>query len=553
MRRARQMVAAGLACGVCGCSTTFVAERVDETGLAGDAAAGRAAVFYALPRTVVDVTLPIEVTLTDGGELAGFDRCRVLLAQDPTQKGCTFDLVRAPRFKLLPATAAARAVIDRDQIYRVRFDTSSPFKSAQLSMGFDPATGVSTSVEYRGQNDTAKVIGSVLMAAIKTGATILFSRDPGGPARMCVPDDPKLEVAQRIDLVGRALDDCLDDQTTLDLTRAEVDTLAKLVSDAQRNIPHLADVLRNNGGRDLLQVPGVAATWVQRSESEATAAAAAKAAARKRLHIDGTESVFVASVRSAKSLLPLAPSASCGLALGYPAGATLDTVAKDAFPAGAAWYPPTKDWCALRSADLIVDGNDAGHRAGARIAGELAANRIRFFVRMDPTAESLLAAPDAKPPALAEEGGLRYRMPAAGRIDVLAVQSPDKKTDCTKPSACRVVPLARQTMPVAQYGVVLALPSKFKGNDANLKFELDPATGSLKTLAAGQKGRDGSEITGPLATLQDIQKQRQDAATAAAEAPVKELKNQYDAELYQRCLKALKDLPPDAPKPAICP
>src|SRR5205814_10324020 len=99
------------------CTTTFVAERV--TSIEADMSS-KGGVYYALPKTAIDISLPVRVTTFDSGELGSvLADCQLACAADALRADCPIPGPLPTRFALQRADVVARAKADLSNIYRV--------------------------------------------------------------------------------------------------------------------------------------------------------------------------------------------------------------------------------------------------------------------------------------------------------------------------------------------------------------------------------------------------------------------------------------------------
>lgn len=152
----------------------------------------------------------------------------------------------------------------------------------------------------------------------------------------------------------------------------------------------------------------------------------------------------------------------------------------------------------------------------------------------------------AKAQAQPSAGGYRYRIPAWAEVRIH--QGSDNGSV-----------LARQSLPVAQFGPIVALPAHYSGRKAALNFELNDQ-GALRSIQLGQEAQSGAALGSLADAVEERRGRRAERAEAAQSAPLQNATRDNDLQVQsiralqlQRCAEALRTLPPDAPMPAICP
>jgi hypothetical protein len=119
-------------------------------------------------------------------------------------------------------------------------------------------------------------------------------------------------------------------------------------------------------------------------------------------------------------------------------------------------------------------------------------------------------------------GGYRYRLAASGDVVVSVTVKVKGKADIQ-------ANIARATVPVAQYGPVAQLPSKFGGLEGNVNLSLFTDSGTLKKVTVGAKPLPASTITDASGLFTKTIRDFRTAKSAESAARTAEEKAEADA------------------------
>lgn len=451
------------------CSISFVAARVHRVELGQDLTQV-GGIYYALPKTVIDIEFPVEVTTFAGGELEAVPGCRLDYdfgrKVDPCQT-----LSKAAEKSIRSAVIASRPVVDYEHVYRVSPD-SSMFKTIQFEFEYD-ALGNLVKSDSAGQDDTFKVLTTVAGAVASYGFAAAPVKAFDAPASVSAAlqkgllgrlvdsqaSAPSGTSATKSASGGRESDNCgrfsdrriagaiwetqvayrgyaleneLKVKRPLALTRTEVECLTDLVN--PRTQPpasyfRTANDLEQSGG---LSTPGVAAVWIAQRAKEREEKQEMLKAARVALRMEAaTKSTALYTVRLAVPLIPAPLPTSAASAASHKSEADKPTqrggvanheqlcepvtFTRDLFP-GRVNSP--SDWCVLTDKALAVQGPDLAGVDLKTVISDAFLRGTRYLVRViAPDAATGFPASAPAPGNQARGGGYRYRIPAVGRVE----------------------------------------------------------------------------------------------------------------------------------------
>jgi hypothetical protein len=140
------------------------------------------------------------------------------------------------------------------------------------------------------------------------------------------------------------------------------------------------------------------------------------------------------------------------------------------------------------------------------------------------------ADPDCGIPATA---GFRYRIPRTGKLVVTVTQGTNA-----------ALTLLSTSIPIAQYGPIATLPSRFEGKGGSVEFTGSDITGSLLTVNIGAEAAPATAITGPIDSVADAavarRQRKEKKAQAEADAPKNDLQREKDLLQLQKEIRDLK-------------
>jgi hypothetical protein len=541
-----------------GCAVHFPATPADP---ASDTFGQQPGFYYALPKTVLEVAVPVTIVETTGGEFAKsiyecIDTCGPAGPAAPTT--CMIaKIAEDPKPKYGVPEISATAVPDPKHVYFVQPD-AGPFMTVEHE--FTMAGGVLLETKNSGTNETAKAVaatlGAMVQIATKVGTVGLFtaaSVNAGtkthtlGPGSPPPPWPPATPLCPGIGTSADLLD-------PWKLARCTRSIKAAIALDASGE-PAESNLLACSRIRELDKLIG----WTYALEVASNSAAATRipqwsgdiGAGGRKLQVAQGEKEVAAAVDARNKLLKAA--------LMKPAEETHTVVLRSPAP-----LEPT---LLRQTFNFDLSGDVAGGGGEGRDASDdVAAAGTGFSLQIDAVcgpAGDALASPGASglppqcigelPRDVVPEGvaGYRYRLPVSARVSVLH----DGKTMVTR------------QLPIAQFGPIVALPATFKGANAHLDVVLDGATGALTSAKLGQKAQDPAVILDPAkdvaGTVADVRKARADAKAKADEkaltAPTDELKRANDlaeqkikSQRLALCAAALQANPEATTLPDIC-
>lgn len=132
-----------------------------------------------------------------------------------------------------------------------------------------------------------------------------------------------------------------------------------------------------------------------------------------------------------------------------------------------------------------------------------------------------------------DTAGFRYRIPRTGKLVVTVKQGTNE-----------AVTLLSTSVPIAQYGPVATLPSRFEGKGGSVEFAGSDITGSLLTVSIGAEAAPATALTAPIDSAADIavaRRQRKEAkAQAERDAAKNDLQREKDLLQLQKEIRDLK-------------
>jgi hypothetical protein len=538
--RPRGVAALGAALLLAGCGVTFDVTQVPRDQLARDMT-GRAGVMYALPKTELRITVPVTVKTTTFGWLAeGLDKallgCRASSPAAPTaKKTLSVAVLGAP-------TIAAVPVPDLDEVYIADASTLNPFVNVNHTMALS-GSGMIQSFDGAASSVAAGVATNV----IKTALAIL----PLGAGATAAPAAAPAAASTTGTANGKGVQpqsDKQEPQMTTKSTRIADERCTALLAGSsvaidESRLPSLerneaiALWLLGTDDRDLRHCPAVQCIAAAMSDLRAEAV---RERGVEQASLDGT-------VASDAELGLMQARAAAAKARRMELEARLDALRKH--PAmqysteekpleAVAHHAPAKSATAKPSLNWRYDGAALSKPESAAVSSQLAGVALKVS-----TVEPLVpaSAPTTTASDSSSRRGHRYRMPAIADVEVTVGGST----------------AAFDQVPVAQFGVVAALPSLFAGRKANLNFTLGPA-GGLTSVTYGQEATSGNAIGDVGDAIVARRAAKQAAAAAAASAPAAALaaelelvNGQIALDKARRCKAALQ-ADRTGPVPEVC-
>lgn len=590
---------------VVGCDAHFPAAPVNRDELSR---AGRPGIYYALPKTVLDTRIPVEYATYQGGELREVETCALRYRLDPKdQSDCAVKATPAPQLRVKPADVATRSVADYDHVYRVNPQLSWWY-SQQHEFSNDPL-GYLKSASSVTSNEAASAVGAVVKSLVGL-APVLASKQidfDGAQAKVNFVDGlsptptrtpPRFSLAcsragaELVDLLALSIDSMFKlDEPPRVITRSDAECIDRALRAKAKEMAKAAsqyrDALAEERHRGTPQ--GYAAVVSEQRTRHLTSLQAELAALRVRLRIDARETTVSTVLAVTNALEPRVD--------GTLVGSTTEVDTDGNVPCmtpSATMSPELARACVLDHRAISAtarSGASAGDDASL-VDNFRAAGRRRVVVRARPVDLDLIRAGESAGPTQGKEGlGYRYRLAERGRVTVEMLEfdaaaycktntyrcqcdavakscsvrpdTPPTETDCfSNYKFCTGTLLFENALPIAQFGPIVALPSKFSGKDATVKLELIE-TGAMSKITIGQKARDAAPLTGVLDAIASEKAKRDEAKQKASEAEQKaplERAQQQNSLLAedikqrkaQRCLALLADLPVNAPWPDEC-
>jgi hypothetical protein len=514
-----------------GCGTTFDVVHIPQDQIAA-AVAARPGIYYALPLTEFEVSLPVNVVLDHPGRLSGFDLCAASCNRSPAAVCAPVAKPAAtPTATLLgPPAVVPKSAPDDDQIYRAEVHSDNPFIA--VNHQFMLQGGRLTEAKLSSSNETLPLLASALSplatlsglgaglpapadTAATTSARHPATQSPTKPPPLpdaCTPlmttDERQLAsrvglLDQREILLGRIAAE-LDTQQNRALSCPEVrciaDTMQEFKLQGLHGLHRAQEFLLQPTG----PVPAaLAALRLDSARARSAELLARHSALKLLLGLDGKTEKYMLSATTSKALRPMRG------------------------PVPGEWIFGKADWRFDAPVELLPAQAEPYLEAARQ---EL--DKLVFAIKPAVTAQFGPAAEAVPAESLR---GYRYRLPAQGVFSIKLADSA----------------VFEREYPVAQFGRVAVLPSHFKGLDAGLSFALDNE-GTLTSVTLGQKAQDTTALQTLSTTLEKRQSDRESAALKSAQGQNNLAAEQIKADKQRRCLEALKGLAGDAPYPDIC-
>lgn len=431
-------------------------------------------IVYALPRTEFEVLQPIKLTFSTAGALRGiYGNCKRACDADPTNVADACDFSTAPNLRFAPPELRTNSVPDYARLYKV---TPSADLFQSLTFKFEIASnGVVDKIDTTASNTGFEVVSTVASALLKVAgapaaraAVEANNRNAGSPRRTCyqISNDVtallKGESGTLSCPIAKEIDLCLG-------------TYEKDIRDAQKGIDNVFD-------------------QAQRGAPKADLVAAIAANRRERL------SAAIQRRDEAAGLFGLAD------------GKDVEAVYQAILPMGG----PDEFQSYVREVTLgptvtsgttrIVSMSDNAGSFLSKLLPPLKLSTRHYRVTSAaPTVFDVLQSDEAD----SLGAGYRYRVPVSAPVELAAFTDPRKATYAFGPSTDKKV--------VAQYGLIAALPSSFKGKSGHVLVKHWPESGGLQTVEIGAEALPTSAVTSVIDTASEQLKARRDkAATAAA-------------------------------------
>lgn len=510
-----------------GCSVKFQATKANPDAADFGKEPG---FYYALPKTVLNVSIPATLKIIKGGELkASYDRC---LLDNKTIVNCSLVWEKTPDPKLVlqPASVIASAVPDWNHLYYVNPDASW-FRTVKHEFKFTKS-GIVTEIKNTGTNNTfSSVLGTVAglgstfvkqsMVGVspKTASKKIVLADCTAVSKEHLLNDLwmdacKKNVADSFDLIEKVsgtswdISEFVNLQYAIDIIlqkqKRELDGLLTLKGSLST-----ATILN---GRKLDQN----AVDIGHAESALKSLKAAKNTLLVVAHVlEEKETVNFAL----KSRQPVEVNTSTGP---YPFEVEPD------------------------SAEVVELYNQKKHAFALKITTHCPNNTCASFSGVAPSAN---------------KSGYRYRLPVTADVVVAKkicsqdaaspakdAASQPKENSNGKSCDYQDLPMSKTTVAIAQLGPVVAMPSTFYGTNAQLDFVLDAETGALISATLGQTAVDPKNIVDPVKSVVDALKP---AAPAVAD-PLAAQTKANNLKQAQLCADALAAIPAPTTKPPIC-
>lgn len=594
-----------------GCAVHFPATQVD---LEKPAALNEPGIYYHLPKTVFELSIPVKYTVYDSGEMTKLIECW----NDPEKqraatktKGSSALVCGLLRevdvLEFRPASLVRKPVPDRSHTYKVLPNTKW-YMSLSHKLTND-AGGFVSGASSGGSNETATIALDVAKSLV--GATSVFGGAPrtlgfaltdgarsdgGRPARPgSITPRCQAEISESDEAVltnaekqigrdvatfvlqvkpGKPIEFALDDSGAPVLLTRVMGALRCREMVIQRARTGLQKVLAatSRGRSPSSWPPELVRAYIDVAAEPAKVrlakATAMLATLRGELRLDGKKNEGTVVLRFAELLDVSVKAAAAGQ--------------EDVTYAGIECKPMIKrnvqDWCVLDLEKMAVVpridakiGSDADALRLLKDGTRLIAARIERVDRdLDVALSASLAAASAA--GTRKDLGYRYRLPAEGRVRVALIEREDKgdgkawpsgePTDNSNWDQYPWTALADSTGSVAQFGPIVTLPESFDGREVSIDVSFTDS-GGLRELTLGQKAHSAAGVTGVIDAAAAERGKRDEARTkaaeAAAKAPVEQaqsanalLEAQLKKAKYERCLKLLASNP-DAALPDGCP
>jgi hypothetical protein len=449
-----------------GCGVTIEAARIDPT----KAHEGEG-VVYSLPRTGLSLSLPVTLVKKSGGALSdSWTECVRACQLNPTgaapESACSYDAASVVRFGT-PVVAGVSAP-DLTHMYRVVVD-SGYFEtvSHKFVLGED---GVLSESNTTASNATYEIISSAVgtvigLSKLKLSERKLAQQMTTNQKKDCTALEKEIDkivsgkAGKLSCMMATQISHCLSEKE--DAVKAEKDKRTKAVQAA----------LDKKRDADSIK-------FIDQQGKDAIAAAEAVAAAeRARFGISELSTTKIPYTYETD--------------LGYPREFTALEVAP---------FDLKKRLDTAKDGPLatVSSTHEAGDKERGTLIGLLAGHTFEASIKPDVDLGYCLEKTPS-PCAGVEKGGYRYRIPAKASVT------------STLKKGTNEVSKTKATMPIAQYGVVAAMPSHFKGKGGKVNVKLHPAMGTLDTAELNADALPTTVVTDQI----DKVKARVDARRAA--------------------------------------
>lgn len=479
-----------------GCGVTFNASRVDPSeGLSGEG------VVYSLPRTVLRLSQPMTLVNKGGGAFPNWEGC---------YQACTSGVKEAVRKELckvdtspalVPGRGEVTALSEADPGHRYRVMISPGlFETVSHKFVVDN-DGILQETENSATNTTYEVVAGAVRAVVALAggrtwnaqvAESAKSREkPGVTEARCLELQAELVKAFK----KNATVTC-DQARLIEACTAETQRLLGVSRTNRRTV--LDNAQKSNAPAAVLKYLDA------RTSAEVAAAKAVAASDRANYGVAEQTSTPIPYVMSLPLVTPkeFKDEGSVTLSLG------------EELDAGRA---------------VLTSSHEAAERNRPGVVELLRSYKVQASVaQKDDLVAALCAGTAAAACAGPADGGYRYRLPAQGIVTV-EMKEGDK-----------AIYRIRQEMPIAQYGLIAALPSKFRGKAGSINVKLNPATGGLQEVVLGAEALPTSTVTDVVDNVRERVEARR-----AADPELAALKREADiAELRKKIRDANNPAPP---------
>jgi hypothetical protein len=513
-----------------GCSVTFEARKVEPNGTAPPG------VVYQLPMTRVDAVIPGALKTGGGGELAKLDEGYAACLLDPAAEF----VVATPKpatLKLdLPRLSFAQ-VPDPSQIYSIEVKTGAFLTMSHSLTNNDQ--GFVGGVNSQGENRTGEAVVALAKTFVglssRVGATAVTALGVAPDQANLIPQGARpcqycSAATAGLDTLLAALDSTLKGGETLGCK--DVLLLHGLIAVEERKVQLARGELRNK----LAQWVGLGAgqgllvsALIEQNEKHIKTLADGVETLQKGLHVLPLDLIK----QSVLLRLPggFVPREGGGVS---SVGASGTCRVQGDTSRGA--KPPlrdARDTCTILLKQFSVEAPGANDPGAIKdILDTLLQGGQQLVISATPMAQTGPNGPRGTEPA---EGGYRYRLPARGLLQAWLVDAGRESMQVS------------QEEPIAQYGPLVALPSKFSGMGAKVGLQFTQ-WGTMKSVELGQTAQDPSKVAESFKGLVD-------AVRAKPQAPdtVAGLEQSLKQQRLELCLKALATTSASSESlPAVC-
>ncbi len=443
---------------------------------------GPSGIYYSLPKTQAHIAIPVSVEQLQSGRVGKiYDQCLAACAAGTVAQPKECELPRNTTVQILKPEITLKGAPDPSHTYYVTMNAEL-FSSIKHQMSFDES-GVIADASSSGANMTFEVVGGVIKTVASVVGSGLFSL-----ARERIPAQEKQPPK-----VDNALT-CSDAKTIGAALKGYEEAIAK-----ERQV---LDKWLRPGAKPRVD-PEFAKLLITRSNERVAEIKDKAAKYRTAADLDVVKKTFKYTLRSTE---PLSPSDFAAIA-------------------------PTH-------LDLKQDAPADEAEASRPALADILKDRISFYAGLAPKVQI----PKCENAACREPdpAGYRYRIPALGQLTLYALEvadpldhSKDKRHD-----------LVVDAIPVAQYGPVASLPSRFEGKGGSVELAISPITGGLKKVTIGSDALPATAVTAPLESLrsglEDRSKRKEADAEKARNADKTALERERDLLKLQKEIKDLR-------------